>query len=175
MHRAHAWCAGIPSKTTFFAFGPKNVHVFCSCESPCKNFPVFTLESDRPCLNWQLIWFLTSWPIYNPFKLQPKWIQKSKIWLWHQFYYRAINCRKICNVPLALDALMCPLRFINWHWTYIIDPSWCKCKGVTPVLFPQKTNGLFHLTVDLINLIEVQLTVIQFKFCTQRNNIMSWK
>ena len=29
-----------------------------------------------------------------------------------------------------------------------------QCKGVTPVLFPQKTNGLFHLTVDLINTIK---------------------
>ena len=30
----------------------------------------------------------------------------------------------------------------------------CLCKGVTPILFPQKTNGLFHLTVDLINTIK---------------------
>ena len=28
------------------------------------------------------------------------------------------------------------------------------CKGITPVLFPQKTNGLFHLTVDLISSIK---------------------
>ena len=30
-------------------FRPKKVHVFCSCEPPGKNFPVFTLESHRPC------------------------------------------------------------------------------------------------------------------------------
>ena len=113
------------SQIAFFTFGAKEIHIFCSCEPPVKNVPVFTLESDRPCLDWQLIWFLTSWPIYNPFKSQPKWRQKCKIWLWCQFYHRTVNHRKISNAPL--DAPMCPLQTINWHWTSIIDPSWCKC------------------------------------------------
>ena len=95
----------------FFIFGPKKVHIFCSCDPPGKNVPVFTLESDRPCLDWQLIWFLTSWPIYNPFKSQPKCRKKCKIWRWHQFYHRTVNCRKICNAQL--DAPMCPLQIIN--------------------------------------------------------------
>ena len=76
-----------------------------------KNFSVFTLESDRPCLDWQSIWFLNSWPISDPFKLQPKWRQKCKIWLWCQFYHRTVNHRKISNAPL--DAPMCPLQIFN--------------------------------------------------------------
>ena len=30
----------------------------------------------------------------------------------------------MCNAPL--DALMCPLQIINWHWIPIINPSLCK-------------------------------------------------
>ena len=51
---------GVLSQIALFTFRPKNVHIFCSCEPQVKNFPVFTLESDRPCLDWQSIWFLTS-------------------------------------------------------------------------------------------------------------------
>ena len=101
----------VPSQMAFFTFGPKKVHIFCSCEPPGKNVPVFTLESDRPCLDWKLIWFLTSWPIYNPFKSHPKWRQKCKIWRWCQFYHRTVNCRKFCNAQL--DAPICPLQIIN--------------------------------------------------------------
>ena len=43
---------------------------------------------------------------------------------------RTIKQKKISNVPL--DALMCPLPIINWHWTPIIDPSWCKCMLYPP-------------------------------------------
>ena len=102
---------GVLSQIAFFIFEPKNVHILCSCEPPGKNFPVFTLESDRPSLDWQLIWFLTTWLIYDPFKSQLKWRQKCKIWLWRQFYHRTINHRNICNVPL--DAAMCRLQIIN--------------------------------------------------------------
>ena len=42
---------GVPSQIAFFTFGPKKVPVFCSCNSQGKNFPVFTLESDRLCLD----------------------------------------------------------------------------------------------------------------------------
>ena len=101
----------VPSQIAFFTFGPKKVHVFCSCEPPDKNFHVFTLDCDIPCLDWQSIWFLTSWPIYDPFKLQLKWRQKCKIWLWHQFYHRTVNHREICNVPF--DSLTCPLQIIS--------------------------------------------------------------
>ena len=51
---------GVLSQIALFTFRPKNVQIFCSCEHQVKNFPVFTLESDRPCLDWQSIWFLTS-------------------------------------------------------------------------------------------------------------------
>ena len=128
----------VPSQIAFFTFRPKKVHVFCSCELPGKNFHVFKLEPDRPCLDWQLMWLLTSWPIYNPFKLQPKWREKCKIWLWHQFYHRTINCRKICNTPI--DALMCPLQIINWLWTSITNPSWCK-QMLYPPTPPQKSEN----------------------------------
>ena len=30
-------------------FWTQKVHVLCSCEAKGKNFPVFTLEPDRPC------------------------------------------------------------------------------------------------------------------------------
>ena len=120
----------VPSQMAFFTFGPKKVHIFCSCEPPGKNVPVFKLESDRSCWDWQLIWFLTSWPIYYPFKSQPKLRQKCKIWHWCQFYHKIVNRRKICNVQV--DAPMCPLQIINWHWTSIIDRSWCKCTLYPP-------------------------------------------
>ena len=44
---------------------------------------------------------------------------------WKSIFERTINRRKIWNVPL--DVLMCPPQIsIQWHWTPIIDPSWCK-------------------------------------------------
>ena len=42
---------GVLSQIALFTFRPKNVHIFCSCEPQIKNFPVFTLESDRPSLD----------------------------------------------------------------------------------------------------------------------------
>ena len=53
---------GCPITNSIFYFWAKNVHIFCTCEPPIKNFPVFTLESDIPCLDWQLICCLTSDP-----------------------------------------------------------------------------------------------------------------
>ena len=52
-YRLHLVCRweGVLSQIAYFTFGPKNVHIFCSCELSGKNFPVFTLESDRPCLD----------------------------------------------------------------------------------------------------------------------------
>ena len=76
--------------------------------------------SDRPCLNWQLTWYLTSSTHFWPLKFQLKWRQKCKIRQKCQFSHRTINHRKLCNAPL--DALICPLQIINWQWTLIIDP-----------------------------------------------------
>ena len=39
------------SQIALFTLRPKNVHIFCSFEPQVKNFAVFTLESDRPCLD----------------------------------------------------------------------------------------------------------------------------
>ena len=65
-----------------------------------------------------------------PFEIAAEIKTKCKIWLKCQFSHRTINHIKICNVPL--DALMCPLQIINWHWTPIIDHSWCKCTLYPP-------------------------------------------
>ena len=61
-YRLHLVCTwgSVLSQIPYFTFGPKNVHIFCSCGPSAKNFPVFTLESNRPCLDWQSISFFTS-------------------------------------------------------------------------------------------------------------------
>ena len=126
----------VSSQIAFCTFRPKKVHVFCSCELPVKNFHIFKLESDRPCcLDWQLIWFLTSWP-FMTLSNHSEMKSKVQIWLWHQFYHRTVNCRKICSAPL--DALMCSLQIINWLWTSIINPSWCKYTLYAPPIQCQK-------------------------------------
>ena len=43
-----------------------------------KFFHVFALDPIRPYLDWALRGFLTSWPIYDPLKLQLKWKQSAK-------------------------------------------------------------------------------------------------
>ena len=70
---------------TLLCFGPKKVHVFHSCDSLDKKFPVFALDPTRPCLDWQLSRFLTSQLINDPFKFDLKWRPKCKIWLKSQF------------------------------------------------------------------------------------------
>ena len=50
----------------------------CSGDSRKQNFPVFALDPIRPYLDWALRGFLTSWPIYDPLKLQLKWKQSAK-------------------------------------------------------------------------------------------------
>ena len=61
--------------------------------------------------------------MYNPFKLDLKWWPKCKIWLKCLFAIE-LSTTKNWNIPWG--ALMCPLQIINWHWTPIMDPSWCK-------------------------------------------------
>ena len=76
---------GVPSQMALLCFEPKKVHVFHSCNSLDKKFLVFALDPTRPCLDWQLSRFLTSQPIYEPFKFDLKWRPKCKIWLKSQF------------------------------------------------------------------------------------------
>ena len=112
-------------------FGPKKVHLFCSCDPLIKNVPIFALDPFRPYFDWALRGFLTSKSIYDPFKFDLKWRPKCKIRLKCQF---AIEPSTTKNRNVPLDALMCPLQIINWHWTPIIDPSWCKCTlCLTPI------------------------------------------
>ena len=95
----------VPSQKAFFTFGPKKVHVFCSCVPPGKNCPVFILEWDRPCLEWQSIWFLTSWPNYD--LSNHSWNEDKSV----KFDFNINFIREICNVPF--DSLTCPLQIIN--------------------------------------------------------------
>ena len=106
-------------KWHFYVFDAKK----CSCDPPIKNFPVFALDPIRPCLDWQLRAILTSQPIYDPFKCDFEWRPKCKIGL-------NVNLPKNCQ---AEKNFKCTLRCSNvsstnhqWHWTPIIDPSWCK-------------------------------------------------
>ena len=50
----------------------------CSGDPQKKFFPIFALDPIRPYLDWALRGFLTSWPIYDPLKSQPKWQQIAK-------------------------------------------------------------------------------------------------
>ena len=50
----------VPSQMALLCFGPKKVHLFCSCEPLIKIFPVFALDPIRPYLDWALRGFLTS-------------------------------------------------------------------------------------------------------------------
>ena len=50
----------------------------CSGDPQKIFFPVFALDPIRPYLDWALRGFLTSWPIYNPLKSQPKWKKSAK-------------------------------------------------------------------------------------------------
>ena len=51
---------GVLSQMALLCFGPKKVHLFCSCEPPIKSFSVFALDPIRPYLDWALRGFLTS-------------------------------------------------------------------------------------------------------------------
>ena len=57
------------------------ITVFAPVTPTSKNFLFFLLDLTRPCLDWQLSAFLTSQPIYNPFKFNRKWEPKCKITL----------------------------------------------------------------------------------------------
>ena len=50
----------------------------CSGDPQKIFFPVFALDPIRPYLDWALRGFLTSWPICDPLKSQPKWKQSAK-------------------------------------------------------------------------------------------------
>ena len=50
----------------------------CSGDPRKKNFPLFALDPIRPYLDWAVRGFLTSWPIYDPLKSQPKWKKSEK-------------------------------------------------------------------------------------------------
>ena len=59
------WCA-VLSQIAFLFFGPKEVHIICSCQAPGKTFPIFTLDPHRPLFR------LTSDIIFDlPTHLQP--------------------------------------------------------------------------------------------------------
>ena len=96
------WGVSYP-KWHFYVLDPKK----CSCDPPIKKFPIFALYSIRPYLDWALRGFLTSHPIYDPFKFGLKWRPKCKIELKCQF---AIE-------PSATKNLKCALRCSNMSST----------------------------------------------------------
>ena len=75
------------------------VHLFRSCEPLIKKFPVFALDPIRPYLDWARRGFLTSWPIYNPFKFDFKWRPKCKIELKCQFAIEPSTTKKFEMYP----------------------------------------------------------------------------
>ena len=113
-------------------FWPKKVHLFHSCDPPIKNFPVFALDPIRPYLDWALRGFLTSLPIYNPFKFDLKWRPKCKIRLKYQF---AIEPSTIKNWNVPLDAVICPLQIIN-----DIEPLSLTLHGVNACFIHHPSN-----------------------------------
>ena len=94
-------------------FDPKK----CSCDPPIKIFPIFALDSIRPYLDWALRIFdlLTH---LQPFQIWLEMKTKVQNWTKMSICHRTASHKKIWNVPL--DALICPLQIINWHWTPII-------------------------------------------------------
>ena len=82
--------------------------------------------------------------------------------------------QELQTYPVSRDPMTVqPTGVGNVSNSAILDlPNVNTCKGVTPVLFPQKTNGLFHLTVDLINTIKafsLNLSA-QLTTCLHRNH-----
>ena len=62
---------------------------------------------------------------------------------------RTVKQKKIWNVPL--DALMCPLQIINWHWTPIIDHSWFNWMLYPPPIQCQNYSSGHKLETDRPN------------------------
>ena len=69
LHLVCRWRGGVLSQIAYFTFGSKNVHIFCSCELPVKHFPVFTLESDRPCLELTINMIFDLLTLLQPFQI----------------------------------------------------------------------------------------------------------
>ena len=121
LHLMCRWRCPIPNGTFMFLY-PK-MYIFSLLWPSNKNFPVFALDSIRSSLDWALIGFLTSKSINDPFNFDLKWRPKCKIRLKCQFAIELSNTKN----------LKCTLRCSNvystnhqWHWTPIIDHSWCE-------------------------------------------------
>ena len=79
------------------------------------------------------------------FQIRPEMKTKWESGLWHQFYHKNHQSQFFWNVPL--DALMCPLHIINYCWTPIIYPSWCKCTLYPPTIKGWKLSAVLWLLV----------------------------
>ena len=108
------------SKWHFYVFDAKK----CSCDPPNKKFSCFCTGSH------QTIFRLSPERIFDllthlrPFQIRLEMKTKVQNWTKMSICHKTVNHKKIWNVHL--DALICPLQIINWHWTPIIDPSWSK-------------------------------------------------
>ena len=102
-----------------YSCDPPNIKFSCFCTG--SHWTMFRLTTDS---NFDLPTHL--WTLSNV-TLNEDQSTKLDLMLICQ---RTVKQKKISNVPL--DALTCPLPIINWHWTPIIDPSWCKCMLYPP-------------------------------------------
>ena len=97
---------GCPITNSIFYFWAKNVHIFCTCEPPIKNFPVFTLESDIPCLDWQLICCLTSDPFTTLSNYSRNEDKSAKIDLDINFITEPSTIEKFVMHPLIFQCVL---------------------------------------------------------------------
>ena len=104
-----------PKRHFYPKSAPVTLENFFSCFCTGSHWTIFRLSPEK------IFDLLTD---LQPIEIPAKLKTKCKIWLKCQFLHTTINRRKILNAPL--DALMCPLQIINWQWTLITDPSWCK-------------------------------------------------
>ena len=103
-------------KWHFYVFDPKK----CSCDPPIKKFPIFALDLIRPYLDWALGGFLTSLPIYDPFKFDLKWRPKCKIELKCQFAIepqKNLKCTLRCS---DMSSTNHQLTLNPYHWPFMV-------------------------------------------------------
>ena len=129
------WFQGSPLERWAWVDGGGSMSEYVGC-------PMHMCMHTHACVYTCEQWCHNGIPIYDPFKSQLKWRLKCKIWIWCYFYHRTVNHRKICNAPL--DASMCSLQIINWHWTSIINPSWSQCMLYPPIPLKKGQFWLRH-------------------------------
>ena len=86
---------------------------------PIKKFPIFVLDSIRPYLDWRPERIFDLLTHLQPFHIRLETKTKEQNWTKMSICHRTVNHKRIWNVPL--DALICPLQIIIWHWTLSLN------------------------------------------------------